>query len=143
MLRPAFVRQNNRPIAGAPPSSASVRRESGRRGVAACAIKTNDGTYISLGSTYDRAYRIAYPASFPLYLDGLDDRLANFDLPLGANVDRLPCGQVVLQVRTLAGPRHAVCRDGFTSFHTLRGAPLNHMWRTLQIALDRRRRCLR
>lgn len=49
---------------------------------------------------YEKLYRVGFPETLPAYLDDLDSRITRFDLPLGANVETLPCGEIVLQVRT-------------------------------------------
>ena len=64
---------------------------------------------------YEQLYRVADGPSFEAYLQVLESRLTRFELPLGASVDQLPNGQIVLQVRAAAA---RVCA------HELQSGPL-------------------
>ena len=76
------------------------RGGSSRCSVCANAIRTNDGTLCGFSADYHSLFRVGYAASLDDYLQILATRITNFDLPLGASLQTLPCGQVVLQVRS-------------------------------------------
>lgn len=68
------------------------------RFVRADALNTDDGTLCHFRADYHKLYRVGYADTLPDYLKILDTRMTKFDLPLGANLETRPCGQVVLQV---------------------------------------------
>eukprot|EP00892_Ulva_mutabilis_P000296 jgi/Ulvmu1/10267/UM060_0069.1 len=73
-------------------------RVQARCSVCAEAIKTSDGTLCGFSADYHKLYRVGYAATLEDYLEILQSRITNFDLPLGASLESRPGGQVVLQV---------------------------------------------
>lgn len=112
-----------------PPTPFRLRSPAQRsRAVRAHALQTSDGKLCVMQAQYEQLYRVADAASFPAYLRDLESRLTRFDLPLGASVDQLPNGQIVLQVRGFGAHARSVrrCEDRdpyqmHLAVHTLQG----------------------